>query len=346
MVMARQYLGFLLALAVGIVGLSSCGQNRNKPVEVPEEPPDENEVSAPEPVPFRCPLDGTAVDEEVLGLRAVAVSVDNHPEARPQAGLSEACLVYELPVEGGLTRYLAVYLHGLPETVGPVRSARPYFLDYASGHEAVLVHAGASPAASQEMEKMRFPSLNDMKGDRVFWRSPDRNMPHNLYSGMTKIRDVLVSMGMEGVTTSSHPFEVGKAPRGAPSESLSIQYPGDGPKVEFTYDSAGLHYRRSVNGQPDTDLAGGDPLLARNVVVQFVKAWIIPGDPEGRMDVESWGEGKLLAFSEGCVREGTWKRQDRLAPLVFLDEAGESLVLVPGQTWVEVVHDKVVVKYQ
>ena len=346
MIMARQYLGFLLALAVGIVGLSSCGQNRGEPAEVPEEPPDEEEVPPPEPVPFRCPLDGTAVEEEVLGRRAVAISVDNHPHARPQTGLSEACLVYELPVEGGHTRYLAIFLHGLPETVGPVRSARHYFLDYASGHEAVLVHAGASPAASRELGEMKFPSLNDMKGDPVFWRSQDRNMPHNLYSGMMKIRDVLQSRGMEGVTASMYPFQVGEAPPGTPAGSLSIQYPGEGPRVEYTYDSAGLYYRRSVNGRIDTDLAGDEPILARNVVVQFVKAWIIPGDPEGRMDMESWGEGRILAFSEGSVREGKWRREDRFAPLVFLDDAGEGLVMVPGQTWVEVVHDKAVVKYE
>lgn len=336
--------GYFLAFLVLLSGVCGCAKNApaDQPAEVPEEVPEE--PAAPEVSPYRCPLDGAAVGEETLAFRPVAVVVDNHPDARPQTGLSEACLVYEIPVEGGLTRYLAIFLHGLPETLGPVRSVRHYFLDYASNHTAVIVHAGASPRGSKELVKRKYPSLNDMKGDPVFWRSQDRKMPHNLYTGMPKIRQVLEDKGYSGVVAEQHPFEIGEFSGGTRAPKLTIRYPAAGPSVEYTFDTERLCYKRNTNGTDDLDLSGG-VIEPRNILVQYVKAWVIPSDTEGRLDMETCGKGKALAFSEGFAREATWEKPSASSPLVFLDEDGGHLTLSPGQTWVQVVTESTAVTY-
>jgi len=130
----------------------------------------------------RRALDGVYTRPELANLAPVAVMIDNHPDARPQSGIEKAGLVYEAEVEGYYTRLMAVFSdENEVVKIGPVRSARPYFVDWANELNAVYAHCGGSPEALVNIEQKGIVDLNEIYSGRFFWRATDRSAPHNIY---------------------------------------------------------------------------------------------------------------------------------------------------------------------
>jgi hypothetical protein len=142
---------------------------------------------------FRSPLTGLGSEREVRE-RPVAVMVENAPQARPQSGLDQADIVYEVLAEGEITRFVAVYQSGSPSVIGPVRSIRPYFVKLGEGFDAMIVHAGWSQDAMDLIADHNINHLDEVYGDGTYyWRSKDRKAPHNLYTSMDNIRKAAVN---------------------------------------------------------------------------------------------------------------------------------------------------------
>ena len=132
-------------------------------------------------LPFVTPFTGERVAEEI-STRPILATINNHPKARPQSGLAQADIVYEMLAEGDVTRLLALYQSEIPEKIGPVRSARSYFIDIAKGFDAFYIAHGYSPEAKSMLESRVVDNINGMHYDGTYFkRSSERKAPHNSY---------------------------------------------------------------------------------------------------------------------------------------------------------------------
>lgn len=289
-------------------------------------------------------LTGLPVEESVLEVRPAVVMLDNHYGARPQAGLSQADHVYEMLAEGRITRYMAVFQSGSPSPVGPVRSARPYFIDKALEYDAYYVHVGGSMQAMTDIINLNMADIDGLSsGGNVFWRTRHKKIPHNMYSSAEAIRNESVRKGyrqsgdFEGMKFNESSTELGgeacnyiKAVYKQPTQRDKVGY-----YIEFVYNSETGKYERSVNGKAHLDENDETQLTADNIVVQIAPHKVI--DNEGRLDVSLIGQGKGYFISNGEKLEITWNKADRRSRTIFKDASGEEITFNPGITWFQVV---------
>lgn len=265
--------------------------------------------------------------------QAVAVIVENMVDARPQAGLDRADVVYEALAEGGITRFLALYLTSDAPLIGPIRSARHYYVQWAREYDAALVHIGASPQGFQALWATGLRNLDESRGGAI-WRSRERLAPHNAYSSTEAIRSGLGSRAAGG----SWGGLLFKAPEwrypGEPVGELNIDY-GWNYRVSYAYDPDNNQYLRTMAGSAHSDAESGEQIRASSVVVMTVGSW--PMDNEGRLDMGLTGRGKALYFLDGVHVEGTWQRERLDQPTVFLDADGKVMHLNSGPLWIQVV---------
>jgi hypothetical protein len=275
------------------------------------------------------------------------VVIDNfYPSARPASGLSRASIVFETVVEGGITRLLALFAeHDSPE-VGPVRSARPYFVKLAAGFRALFVHAGGSPAAQHLL--FHTPELADIEALQPgpeFRRAQDRPSPDNLYTSTVGVRAIAVRHGWQSAvpyTPLAHARRSERATRvlvGHIHIDFSTRQVASPSvyAVDYSFDAAQDAYTRSVGGVIDIDRAQNAPVTASNVAVLFTHIALIPGDPLGRVQVAVEGHGRALYFMHGKMLRGTWAKASAASPLRFLSRSGVDIRFVPGSTWIELV---------
>ena len=176
--------GLLLFIAILMLLLAACSKEE-KVEETTPKPLEEEVVVEEEPVQgptlYKAPYTGVLSEEESTR-RPVLATINNHPLARPQSGISDADIVYELAAEGNITRLLALFQSELPEEIGPIRSARDYFVHLAKGHDAFYVAHGYSPDAKQMLDNRFVDNINGMQYDgTLFNRSRERKAPHNSY---------------------------------------------------------------------------------------------------------------------------------------------------------------------
>jgi len=296
--------------------------------------PPSGEESAPPALPYLAPLTGLGSEREITE-RPVMVMVENSPMARPQSGLDEADLVYELLAEGDITRFAAVYQSRAPEIVGPVRSIRPYFVQIGDGLDALIVHAGWSQEAMNMIAERKLAHFDEVYGDGAYyWRSADRKMPHNLYTGIDKIRQGAVKKKYRETWNGPilhflAPDE--PVPEGSPATSAKIAYPY-GYDVSYEYDAGTGLYLRFMEGEPHTDAQSGKQLSAANVLICVAKHRIV--DSEGRRSIDVFGPNKGYLLQKGQMHEISWERREGI---IRAYANGKEFPLIPGQTWIQVV---------
>lgn len=291
-----------------------------------------------EPVERRV-IDGMPLGEEGYRNNYYAVIIDNIEEARPASGLSKAPLVVELPVEAGITRFLAFFdADGVSaDRIGPVRSARPYFVDWAEEFDAALVHVGGSNAALQQLKGGDLRDLDQYYWGRYFWRDPSRFAPHNVYTSVEKLRQAddlgfpEYSVRDSGIWAFKDGAE-SVDPDPGQLRGLTIEYGQEPYGVRWEYEPGSNSYVRYQDGtqQMDRDVA----VLAKNIIVQYTKVTIL--DYVGRREIQTHGSGDAVVLRDGDIIYGSWQKDegDRIR---FLDAGSEEIVLNAGTTWIEVV---------
>jgi hypothetical protein len=294
------------------------------------------------PAPLLCPLDGQPTSTAALARRPLAVLIENSPRARPQSGLTQACVVYEAITEGGITRFLAVFYHQDPPVIGPVRSVRPHFLYWAREYDAALVHCGQSYEALQILVTGMDPyNLDQLKYARPFWRDRSRRAPHNLYTAADRLRRFLQAQHWEGRSTTLPTW--GPSNRQLPPPRVTVRGVAltFGGKVRYQvrweYDAARNGYVRFMDGRPHLDRETGQPIVAANILIQRVWSAQLATSAQGTFDVRVTGEGHGQALTHGGVLPLKWTKADLWRVTHFTAERGGALPLTPGQTWVEVV---------
>ncbi|NPV28962.1 MAG: DUF3048 domain-containing protein [Firmicutes bacterium] len=272
------------------------------------------------------PLTGRQVKRVVPLL---AVMVDNLAASRPQTGLGEAGVVYEIEAEGGITRFLALYAGDPPENVGPVRSARTYFLHLVQEWDAYFAHIGGSADALANIRSWGIEDLDDFKNSPGFWRDRTRRAPHNAYLNVAR---ALAGKAPKGLYRD---WVFQEAPAGPPDyREVSFCY-GRGYRVTYRFSPERKEYLRFINGVPHTDRITGRQLAAANVVLQYAPHTYL-GDALGHIEVGLIGRGEAEFFLAGKHLEGTWEKPGALAPTKFYDREGREIRFVRGSTWIHV----------
>ena len=286
------------------------------------------------PVVYYSPLTGAIVpDEATTRLPVTGIMIENSPDARPQSGLKQAGIVYEAIAEGGITRFLALYQEAKPQLIGPVRSLRMYFLDWATPYQASITHFGGSAASLAMVSNGNYRNLDLMAdGSSYYWRATDRYAPHNVYTTFAKL-DALNSS--KGYTTSGFtpwPRADGKASAAPNATSVDIQISGPLYNSHYTYDSASNTYLRNVDGQASTDREGGQ--LAPSVVIAMKVNMSLVLQDGYREDITTSGSGDATIFQNGVATTCTWQKNSQADSLRFIDASGKEIPLNRGQTWV------------
>ncbi|MBI2037982.1 MAG: DUF3048 domain-containing protein [Candidatus Magasanikbacteria bacterium] len=286
-------------------------------------------------------LDGTAVKKKSdTAFQVVGVMIDNHPDAYPQAGISKAKIVYETMVEGGITRYFAIFdsKQNIAE-VGPVRSARLYFLDWISEYgDGLYVHSGGSPQALAAIAPRKIFDANEFFLGQYFWRSSSYFAPHNLFISSDNWNKIIAKNGSKNkLFTADKAWKYSNIVGKTIGKSGKIIIPFSiGYDIMWSYDAKNLNYLRSINGRVHIDKDKSE-VRARNIVVQFADVSAISNDDAGRQEIETVGSGDAIILKKGSVTYGTWKKKSTTDRTRFYDKAGKEIVLTPGNTWVEVV---------
>lgn len=328
---------FLLALIMmgGIILFGCSSKNevttKEKPEETVEEEQEEKESFA-----HVFPLTGIETNEEI-DHRPIAVMINNAPEARPQSGLNEADLVYEVLAEGGnITRFVAIFHSEQPKNIGPVRSARGYHIDLSNGYDALFVAHGWSPEAQVMLQQEKKADyLQGLFHDGTYFkRSKDRVAPHNSYITYENAREGLAASGYE-LEREIEPLsfytdeEIAEL-TGTKAESVSIQYSNY--NVSYYYDPEEKVYFRSSAGTQTVDYDTGEPLKVNNVFVVEMNHQVVDNEGRLKIDLTSGGDGILL--QNGLVHEVHWENIDgRILPVID----GEVVKFVPGKTWINIV---------
>lgn len=290
-------------------------------------------------------LPETKEKESPYGSRPISIMVENSAGARPQTGLDKANVVYEMLAEGGITRFLVVYYDNEAEMVGPVRSARPYFISKSLEHQAIYVHAGGSDEALNFIKTEKIDDINEFVDFEPFWRSRDRNPPHNLYTSTIELRKEAQKLGyLEMIKKEDYQFETDRNEvlNGKAVNSIVIPY-NRLYKVTYKYQPETMKYLRLVNDEPHIDAETKKQIQVDNIIVQFTDTKEI--DEEGRLSINFIGEGRGLVFFKGGSEEIIWKKADLKSRTIFLDQAGNRIAFIPGSIWIQIVPSGMVVEY-
>lgn len=267
--------------------------------------------------------------------------IENHPDARPQSGLDKADIVYEAPAEYGIPRFLTIWVNQDTDVLGPVRSARTYFVAWASEYQPVYVHAGGSPMALSWIKQLKMSDVDALRYPRAgeaFVRSTDRDAPHNLYTDTVKLRKTIdKDPSLKGQPGTWGPIHFSNTPTAGTGSgtSVTVDYQ-NGYYVGYTYNAAKGVYLRSMVGKPHLDRETHKQLAATTVIVQSVRLWKIQGDEKGRLEAQLLGKGDILVFQGGKVTKGTWEKTKRPEPTKFTTQDGKPLLIKPGQVWIQV----------
>lgn len=319
--------------------LGACSKDEGKPVTPASAEPEEvEEEVVVEELPYTMPFTGEKVAEETV-LRPILFTINNHPDARPQSGIAYADVVYEMLAEGDVTRLLALYQSQIPENIGPIRSARSYFIDMAQGLDAFYVAHGYSPEAKTMLTNGVVDNINGMNYDgTLFQRSHNRRAPHNSYMPGENVAAAAEKVGApllyEKKVMYSFYEEQDSVKIGMNANEVKMNYNNGGSfNSVYTYDPETQTYTRTSANTLTTDELTGEPVKLANVLFFEMPHRII--DNEGRRDIDITLGGKAYVAQHGTVREVKWENRDGL--LVAVESDGSEVLLVPGQTWVHFV---------
>ena len=271
----------------------------------------------------------------------LALIIENHGLAQPnQSGLSKASIVYETYAEGGITRFMAIFPYETLNRVGPIRSLRSYFLDWALEHAQAIVHAGGSEKALKELYFSRLTNIDEDELDESkLYRDNSLEIPHNLFANLKEIRK---SSSETEENWKNMPFQFSEQDfKGETATDIDILF-GDLYDANFQYNSDNKKYTRYQREIRHIDYLNNKPISPSNIIVQYTDMEVI--DDIGRLDIRTSGTGKSRLFSQGKTISGIWKKT-LSGVTAFLDNSGVPFSLLPGQTWIVIIDSETKVQY-
>lgn len=297
------------------------------------------EIEDIDPNKIISPLNGLKYHKDDLKKRPVVVSIDNHPSARWQAGISQAEIVYECEVENPYTRYLCVFLAHEPELVGPVRSARPYLIYYALENDGIFVHVGGSQDAFNEAYNNSVADIDGLYSGAM-WRyyDTDKYAPHNMYTTLKSIRDESERLGyktsgeFEPYMFNEHDEELSCLNK-YNAQEINITYNKQN-TTDYSYNKDEKLYYRFKDDEKHIDELNDEQLTTKNIIVINTSKRVL--DNEGRLFLGTVGSGDGIYITNGEAVNIRWEKLSKKERTMFYIE-DEKLCLNPGNTWIQVV---------
>lgn len=344
-------LRYLVALALVAAACSSATEETTTTTEATTTTTTAPTTTTTEPTPTtiddrpRSPINGLPIDDpETLDRRVLAVKIDNHWDARPQSGIRDADAVFEILVEGGLTRFMAVFHSSDSEMLGPIRSGRPSDAAIVRPLDAVLVISGGQPWVQSGIRALGVEIIGDTRP--AMFRISSRSAPHNLYGSTLALRETADERELpdEPPTTSLWGFGDELPEDAIEASEVTFTFSNS---FEATWAWDGNAYYRTVEGS-DSNWVNADEETTRisaDVLIAIVGEQYTASPPAGSSGssvpaTSTIGSGLVHLFHSGKTISGTWERETAEDPFTFLTEDGEPLLVPAGWAWVSIVPDR------
>ena len=314
-----------------------------EPTPTPVPTPTPTPTPEPTPTPVPAPLTGELVPPEVAARHAIAVMVDDLRPARPQSGFNSAAVVWHAPAEGGIPRYMLIFQDTIPDAVGPIRSARSYYISWAAEWQAVYAHVGGSPQALATLRtkgsgQLVYNADQYRWGSAYFWRVRERYAPHNVYSDGKTLRKLAKKVGAvdelrKRVWRFAPDTPLEQRPYGG---SIATAYFANA--ITYRYDRDTNTYPRSVTGEKrQKDAADGERVRPKNVIVMLMSfSALNDGSGKNRLGAQVIGTGTAWISTGGRTIKGTWEKKSQKGATRFYDKDGVEVTLTVGQTFIQV----------
>lgn len=282
--------------------------------------------------------------------RPIAFMIDNNVNAQPQASLNSTYMVYEIIVEGNESRLMALFKGQDCDSVGPIRSSRHYFLDYAMENDAIYAHLGMSPQADEQMKTFGINNINGQAYDTgaartatsLYWRATHKNAPHNAYTNIPSIKQIAKDKGysltseQESVLNYVEEEVVLDSEDAIVANTITIPY-SSGHKVRYEYDAETGRYTRYSKGRMMKDEVTGEKVTTKNLIVTFAENYTLnDGENKGRQDVVTVGSLDGYYITNGKAIKIKCNKESRSAQTVYTDLEGNEIKVNDGNTWVNV----------
>ena len=315
------------------------------PTPSPTPTPEPSPTPDPTPRIVAAPLTGMPVTEAVARRAVIAVMIDDQSDARPQSGLSRASVVWQAPAEGGIPRYMALFQDTDPPAVGPVRSARYYFIAWAAEWRAVFVHVGGSPQAlallrsSDGKGKVVYDADEYRWGNRYLYRIKERFAPHNVYSDAKKLRALAKAVGAKAADHKAAWRFADDAPLDKRPKGSKLVVPYLANQITYTYDRESNRWFRSVTREGrQVDAGTRERIAPKNVVIMLMSfAPLNDGSQKHRLEARFTGTGPAWIATNGKAFKGTWRKDSLTGATRIYAKDGQPVTLTNGQTIVQVV---------
>jgi hypothetical protein len=292
---------------------------------------------APKPTTVASPLTGVQVAPNLAQRPVTGIMIENSPDARPQSGLQDAGVVYEAIAEGGITRFLALFQDSRPGYIGPVRSLRPYYIDFGWPYQASIAHVGGSPDALAQIRSGAYRDLDQFFNSGTYSRINARTAPHNVYTDFDRLDKLNQAKGYNSSNFTPWPRKDDK-PLATPTNAhIDVKISSPLYYSHYDYDKASNTYLRSEGGKAHLQLTSsndraGTQIHPKVVITVAMSYGVI--DRAGHSNYGVTGSGPIKIFQDGGVISGTWTKSDRSSMFAFKDDAGQPIALDTGQTWV------------
>ncbi len=273
--------------------------------------------------------------------RPIAVMIDNHNSAWPQAGLNKAYMVYEIIVEGGETRLMALFKGQNVDKIGPVRSSRHYFIDYVMENDAIYAHYGWSPQAQSDISSYGINNINGIsESTSVFWRVKDKSAPHN---AVTSTEALLKSAKSKGYKTTSNKesilnyvTEEVKLEEGQSATTVTIPH-STLQKVRYEYDEENKVYKRYARNKSQNDWDTGYAVTTKNIIITFCDNYNLnDSDNVGRQGLKNIGTFNGYYITNGKAIKIKCTKESRNLETKYVDLDGNEINVNDGNTWINI----------
>lgn len=274
--------------------------------------------------------------------RPIAVMIDNVGAARPQAGLNEAYLVYEIIVEGKQTRLMALYKNADLDKIGPIRSSRHYFLDYALENDAIYVHFGWSPQAKADINSLSVENINGMsESSKSFWRVKDKSSPHNVVTSTENILEIGQRKGYSATSNKesvlNYVVDEVELEEGISATSITLPY-SSSYKVTYQYDEETKQYTRGYNKTTQKDWVTKELVTTKNIIITFAKNSVLnDGTNKDRQNLSNIGTLDGYYITNGKAIKIKCTKSSRKAQTVYKDLQGNRIDVNDGNTFIQIV---------
>ncbi|MFX3625485.1 MAG: DUF3048 domain-containing protein [Ectobacillus sp.] len=306
------------------VMLSACSHNEKTEPSVPSSAQVDSKKANVDIEPLSSTT-GTLLTEPAAN--GFSVMIENSLKARPHSGLAEADVVYEMTVEGGITRFLAIFHDAIPSKIGPVRSSRHYFLDVVDDWNTPYIHYGASPQAYAQLSQLKQTHIDGITKEKYFSRDASRTSPHNAYLHPNRL-----PVFTEDIHNKSFYFGT-KNYENSGAKTVLFNY-NSFTHVKYVYDTENKVYKRELEGIPHSDRESDKQIRATNVIAQYASH--SPAlDESGRIEIDFSKGGKAIYFFHGKAVYGNWKQDG--GTMKYLDGDGNAMVFPAGKTWIQIV---------